>query len=726
MNKKLFSWKALAGLTLLVAMGLTSCTTEAVDPTGGNKKPSTEPTDPTASIVVTGDVVDVKALAPSDITAALKQLTGAKTRAANKEYTVNINSASMKVTAADNTITIPEVTDAIWNINFDGAFAGGVLTIEDDALDYVNINLSDEEYPGFALDMPFSTVALSGDAIIDELGVDMDAAGVRAYPKTLTFGERFLNIYDVYVKALDYVNGGIIVNTGAAIDAYIAGNNITGRMNFNETSGNTTTQKVRGQEMVTTDANGLIGAYNGFNAAMGLYNTMNADRSCYYVNNLVVRKYDGTDYDYPVVRVAVAGKTIDQITMEAGSKMYLVSTYDESDNYSLPDGFNRKNYNFANAQFNYINRYHVNQIVGLGNGSATVQVDDNWDAFRSVESVSNVTLDAYLTYPFGNRTIYPDNSADRWDGIEIWTNIEKCTFKNFDYVVFAEEIEGVSNSKFPVADDVRFNVLANGNTTHSFDYSGCEFKADAWLGVNGFITGKVLYDENGDPISYTVWDYAKVNAAGTDWVYETTTLYTFAGVAKGTTTRVDYATEAAKADGTLETIKDITGWDAIANVQINTPAGAILGTQTVYLKNGVYAIKDFTYTDATGATKTSGIKVNPTFFIEWEYNKIIEYNEIPLMARKAGYVNSRTVYAQEQVKEINDVEVTMGFNKCKLGSDAITAKSEVRNINVPFYATEGTTATYDAKVTYKFDIDGTLYRRVYDQIGRHWFFIKAN
>ena len=26
MNKKLFSWKALAGLALLVAMGMTSCT----------------------------------------------------------------------------------------------------------------------------------------------------------------------------------------------------------------------------------------------------------------------------------------------------------------------------------------------------------------------------------------------------------------------------------------------------------------------------------------------------------------------------------------------------------------------------------------------------------------------------------------------------------------------------------------------------------------------------
>ena len=41
MNKKLFSWKALAGLALLVAMGLTSCKQgteiDPEDPTGATK-----------------------------------------------------------------------------------------------------------------------------------------------------------------------------------------------------------------------------------------------------------------------------------------------------------------------------------------------------------------------------------------------------------------------------------------------------------------------------------------------------------------------------------------------------------------------------------------------------------------------------------------------------------------------------------------------------------------
>ena len=39
MNKKLFSWKALAGLALLVAMGMTSCkNTTEVDPNIGCKE----------------------------------------------------------------------------------------------------------------------------------------------------------------------------------------------------------------------------------------------------------------------------------------------------------------------------------------------------------------------------------------------------------------------------------------------------------------------------------------------------------------------------------------------------------------------------------------------------------------------------------------------------------------------------------------------------------------
>jgi hypothetical protein len=59
MNKKLFSWKALAGLALLVAMGLTSCQQDAVvnptDPTGATKpvQPSATVKDANVSVTVT-------------------------------------------------------------------------------------------------------------------------------------------------------------------------------------------------------------------------------------------------------------------------------------------------------------------------------------------------------------------------------------------------------------------------------------------------------------------------------------------------------------------------------------------------------------------------------------------------------------------------------------------------------------------------------------------------
>ena len=66
MNKKLFSWKALAGLALLVAMGMTSCkNTTEVDP--NDPYNTSKPVQPG---VVTGTAdVTIRVVKPSDFDA---------------------------------------------------------------------------------------------------------------------------------------------------------------------------------------------------------------------------------------------------------------------------------------------------------------------------------------------------------------------------------------------------------------------------------------------------------------------------------------------------------------------------------------------------------------------------------------------------------------------------------------------------------------------------------
>jgi len=130
MNKKLFSWKALAGLALLVAMGMTSC----------KNNTEVDPNDPfNVTKPVTPGIVDSKT---ADLTIAIgvpsdflkfwnKVDADTKTALAKKsELNVVIKTKGMKLeetaSAATRTLTLPDFFNGkdgkIVNITMDGAF----------------------------------------------------------------------------------------------------------------------------------------------------------------------------------------------------------------------------------------------------------------------------------------------------------------------------------------------------------------------------------------------------------------------------------------------------------------------------------------------------------------------------------------------------------------------------------------------------------------------------
>ena len=560
-------------------------------------------------------------------------------------------------------------------------------------------------------------------ASIGEVQLNMDTKGVRRYVKQQTFGERYLTLGDgITVNGLWSISGGVVVNGGAEIKAYIAGalpsryGNFKAR-EYNATKGTwgTPADKTYAYEYVYCNDLGVNANYD----ALTEYGTR------YYIQNLIIRKCNsafdnkGNEYkDYTYVEVYCASKNnpVDQITVENGAKLYLTSTGPrEEDNYSDWDAGYRKNYDWSIANSYRVNKWHynVNKIVGFGTG--VVQVDGNSQAFRDVESVSGVVLDSYNVNYWSHESyvggewvkgIAPDDYYN--DNITVFTNVDNCTFKNFRNVYFNTETQAVSNSKFPVAANVQFNVKAIGNDTYNFDYNTCEFIAGTSLGVNQYITGKILYDENGDPITYEVWDYAKVSADGSSYVYVQTPVFKSNGTIK------------TDADGNAIMTSLIDEWKYALNADDTYKALATDATwDYTYDSNGnLIWQKDGKYSDGVNEI------VVVSNFIEWEYNAKIEYNEIPTLARKDGFVNYRVVFAQENVVEVKDMLVTIGLTGSKYAGKSISNKTEILASTPAYY--NGGAATQDAKVTYRWNIGGTLYRRAYDTVGKHWLFIKSN
>jgi hypothetical protein len=128
MNKKLFSWKALAGLALLVAMGLTSCLqgTE-VDPT--DPYSTKTPTTPSITTKGTPDVT-ITIVAAGDLATQWSKLDAKIVKELREKTTLNIaiNNAGYKLDGA--VIALPNFftgadngsTGKIVNVTFNNGF----------------------------------------------------------------------------------------------------------------------------------------------------------------------------------------------------------------------------------------------------------------------------------------------------------------------------------------------------------------------------------------------------------------------------------------------------------------------------------------------------------------------------------------------------------------------------------------------------------------------------
>ena len=241
MNKKLFSWKALAGLALLVAMGLTSCKqgTE-VDPTDPYN--TTKPVQPG---VVTGSAdLTLQLAVPSDFaslwTSSVKDDVK-KALAKKDEIKVVVKSSNMKLaenaTQATNTITLPDFfdgkSDKIVNLVFDGSFAEtkSGLFINSSALagDVVNVTLpGNNEDAAYNLTYAAGTSAVVLDASADAYIAKLAVTG-PAGKKSLTVGNG-INVARIPESSGDVqVNGGYIaaVENDNATAVVNAGNNGT-------------------------------------------------------------------------------------------------------------------------------------------------------------------------------------------------------------------------------------------------------------------------------------------------------------------------------------------------------------------------------------------------------------------------------------------------------------------------------------------------------------------
>ncbi len=157
MNKKLFSWKALAGLALLVAMGLTSCKqgteVDPTDPTGKMK-----PVTPGASTKGSANVT-ITVVAGTDLVSEYTKWWGTLTTEQKKaitdanEFTIGINGTGYKLDG--KALELPAVwspaTDKTLNVVFTTGFAEAKKPLIIDADKYnaganVNITLPAGEY----------------------------------------------------------------------------------------------------------------------------------------------------------------------------------------------------------------------------------------------------------------------------------------------------------------------------------------------------------------------------------------------------------------------------------------------------------------------------------------------------------------------------------------------------------------------------------------------------
>ena len=216
MNKKLFSWKALAGLALLVAMGMTSCkNTTEVDPNDPyNTKTPVKPG------VVPGGTADltINAAVPSDVKAQFDawwaglDATKKKTYTDKSEFTINVKSA---VKLDGSAVTVPTIwspsTGKVVNVVFSGAFTDAdkkALAIDADLVSGGLVNVV----------LPAGTVNVNLKALLAQSSL-ASAAGttIGTLDANVGAGKNGVSLKDGIVVNAYKTAGDVALNGGAIV-----------------------------------------------------------------------------------------------------------------------------------------------------------------------------------------------------------------------------------------------------------------------------------------------------------------------------------------------------------------------------------------------------------------------------------------------------------------------------------------------------------------------------
>ena len=233
MNKKLFSWKALAGLALLVAMGLTSCKQDnavTLDEDGNYKVPE-KPVTPTASGTNLKGFKTVAEL--NTLIAGTKDITD--NIKAGGSVTINLDCSNLEAAAGDK-IIIPGKTDAAINLVFTNkAKKNDGLVIADDALDQLTITFPDGEFGDVSFEMPYSTLTLAtaGASTLGKTAFNVNKNNQKDLATTINSGITINTIKTWYKDANDVRQwtGRILAKDGAKIVALLVDEDYNGISN---------------------------------------------------------------------------------------------------------------------------------------------------------------------------------------------------------------------------------------------------------------------------------------------------------------------------------------------------------------------------------------------------------------------------------------------------------------------------------------------------------------
>ena len=340
MNKKLFSWKALAGLALLVAMGMTSCkNTTEVDPNDPyNTKTPVKPG------VVPGGTADltINAAVPSDVKAQFDawwaglDATKKKTYTDKSEFTINVKSA---VKLDGSTVTVPTIwspsTGKVVNVVFSGAFTDAdkkALPIDADLVSGGLVNVV----------LPAGTVNVNLKALLAQSSL-ASAAGttIGTLDANVGAGKNGVSLKDgIVVNGYKKTAGDVALN-GGAIVALIADGVVAYP---------TKTAGTNSATLIESNAKD-----KGFKISDGVF-----------VKSVIVTA-DGI-----TVNPWSYNQQLDKITVAEGKTVTVQSNPATNDN-----GWNGEP--------------RISEIAGLGDTGATVTVQGA-DALKNMTAISNVKI----------------------------------------------------------------------------------------------------------------------------------------------------------------------------------------------------------------------------------------------------------------------------------------------------------------------------------------------